>query len=151
MSDNTFSWRLRITGAESDAARVSARRHQFTVGRPIDFDAESLHVMALEYALGAVGAEIVTGLRVFAKRRRVELDHIEAVVDGHVSNALTYLEVVGAPGQPAVSRISIRVYISSPHDEPTVKRLWTETLERLPLVVTFGRVLDLSLELILSA
>jgi hypothetical protein len=145
------SYRLRITSTESDAARVSARRHQFAVGRPMDFDAESPHLTALEYALGALGAEIVSGLRVFAKRRRIELDQVEAVVDGEVENPLTYLEVVGASGYPGLSGVSIKVYVASPRDEKTLNQLWHETLERLPLVRTFRIVLNLTVELTLTA
>jgi hypothetical protein len=144
---NEFLWRLRITSTDREEARVSARRHQFTVGRPIDFDADYEHLTALEYALGALGAEIVGGLRVFAKRRRVELDHVEAVVDGELENPLTYLEVVGEAGHPGCSKISVKVYIASPHDEQTVRRLWDETLERLPLVRTFRDANHLRLDI----
>ena len=147
---NTLPCRLRITTTESDASRVSVRRHQFTVGRPLDFDTEYPHITALEYALGVLGAEIVGGLRVFAKRRRIELDQVEAVVDGELDNPLAYLEVVGEPGHPGLSHVSIKVYVASPHDENTLKRLWSETLERLPLVRTFARVLDLSIEFTLT-
>ena len=148
---NTLQCRLRVTTTESDATHVLVRRHQFTVGRPIDFDAESAHVAALEYALGALGAEIVGGLRVFAKRRRVELDEVEAVVDGEVENPLTYLEVVGESGYPALSGVSIKVYVASPRDEETVRQLWHETLARLPLARTFSRALKFSIELTLTA
>jgi hypothetical protein len=141
--------RLRITSTESDGARVSVRRQQFSVGRPLNFDEESPHVTALEYALGALGAEIVSGLRVFAKRRRIELDQVETVVDGELENPLTYLEVVGEAGSPRLSHVSIKVFVASPHDEDTLTRLWNETLERLPLVRTFRHGLDLRLELTL--
>ena len=148
---NTLQCRLRITTTDSDASRVLVRRHQFAVGRPIDFDAESAHVTALEYALGALGAEIVGGLRVFAKRRRIELDAIEAVVDGEVENPLTYLEVVGESGYPGLSGVSIKVYVASPRDEKTLYQLWHETLERLPLVRTFSHAMKFSIELTLTA
>jgi OsmC-like protein len=145
------SYRLRITSTTSDAARVTARRHQFAVGRPIDFDAEYPHVTALEYALGALGAEVVSGLRMFAKRRRIEIDEIEAIVDGEVANPLTYLEVVGESGHPGLARVFIKVYVASPGDEQTLNQLWHETLERLPLVRTFRNLLNLSIELALTA
>ena len=147
---NTSHWRLRVTSAEAGATRVSMRRHQFTVGKPVDFDTEAAHVSALEYALGALAAEIVGGLRVFAKRRRIELDHVEAVVDGQLENAMAYLEVVGESGRPRLSSASIKVYVASPRDETTVRRLWAETLERLPLVRTLERALDLQIELALT-
>jgi signal transduction histidine kinase len=53
------------------AARVSVGRRQFSIGRPVEFDDASPHVAALEYALGAVGGEVVNGLREFARRRGV--------------------------------------------------------------------------------
>ena len=148
---NTMQCRLRITTTESDATYVMVRRHQFAVGRPLDFDDESAHVAAIEYALGALGAEIVSGLRVFAKRRRVELDEVEAVVDGEVEHPLTYLEVVGESGQPALSGVSIKVYVASPRDEETLRQLWHETLARLPLLRTFSHAMKCSIELTLTA
>ena len=147
---NTSQWRLRVTAGASDVARVSTRRHQVAVGKPVDFDLESGHVSALEYALGALAAEIVNGLRVFAKRRRIEIDHVEAVVDGQLENALTYLEVVGETGRPRLSGVSIKVYVASPHDEAMLRGLWAETLERLPLVATFERACELKIELTLT-
>lgn len=146
----TFQWRLRVTSTEATNSRVSMRKHQFTVGKPIDFDSESGYVSALEHLLGALGAEVVGGLRVFAKRRRFALDHVEAVVDGRLENALAYLEVVGESGYPKLSSVCIKVYVASPHDETSVRRLWAETLERLPLVRTLEQALDLKIELALT-
>ncbi len=148
--DDSSHWRLRVTSDASGAPRVSTRRQQFTVGKPVDFDLEAAHPSALEYALGALAAEIVGGLRVFAKRRRIELDHVEAVVDGQLEHAMAYLDVVGESGQPRLSCVSIKVYVASPRKETDVRRLWEETLERLPLVRTLGRALDLQLELALT-
>jgi hypothetical protein len=147
---NTVRHRLRITSTDSEVARVSVRRHQTTVGRPIDFDEAYPYVTALEQALGALGAEIVTGLRVFAKRRRVDIDRIEAVVDGELENPLTYLEVVGEAGHPRLSKIAIKVFVASPCDEDVVNKLWNETRGLLPLVQAFGRALSLQIELLLE-
>src|SRR5690606_32296579 len=60
---------LRVTAPGPAAARVSVGRRQFSIGRPVEFDDASPHVAAIEYALGAVGGEIVNGLREFARRR----------------------------------------------------------------------------------
>ena len=60
---------LRVTAPGPADARVSVGRRQFSIGRPVEFDEASAHVSALEYALGAVGGEIVNGLREFARRR----------------------------------------------------------------------------------
>jgi len=146
-----FHWTLRITATDNEAADVVARRHRFSVGRPLHFDAEYQHVTALEYVLGALGAEIVNGLRLSARRRRIELDDIEAVVDGELDNPLTYLEVVGAEGHPGLTRVLVKVYVASPHDEQTWRSLWDETRERLPLVRTFRSALSLNVELQVTA
>lgn len=139
-----------MTSSDDETARVSVRRHQFTVGRPLDFDAEYGRLTALEYALGALGGEIVTGLRVFARRRRITLDQVEAVVAGALDNPLTYLEVVGEEGHAGLSRVGLKVYVASPHDEAEVRRLWDDTLERLPLVRTFGASVELTMDLTMT-
>jgi hypothetical protein len=140
---NESGWSLRVIATDPEAARVVARRHQFAVGRPIHFDAQYEHVSALEYLLGALGAEVVNGLRQFAKRRRIEIDDIEAVVHGELDNALAYLEVVGESGHAGLSRVVVTVYIASPHDEHVVGALWRETRERLPLVRTLSAATSL--------
>ena len=107
---------LRVTTGERDRARVSVRRHQFVVGRPMDFDAESPTVMALECALGALGAELVGGLHEFAGRRRLLLDNVEALVQSEIEDPLVYLEVIGESGRPRIGRVDIRC--TSPRRKP---------------------------------
>src|SRR5690349_6576472 len=103
---------LRVTAGEPDLARVAIRRQQFVVGRPIEFDHSAPRIAALEYALGSVGAEIVNGLRLFASRRRVEIDAIEAVVTADLENPLAYLEVIGETGRAVLQWIHIKVFVS---------------------------------------
>jgi len=145
---NAMTLSLRVTASEP-AARVSAGRRQFTVGRPVEFDEASPHVAALEYALGAVGGELVNGVREFARRRRVTIDAVEALVTGELSNGLTYLEVIGERGEPSLSRISVKVFVSTP-DPGSARTLFGQMLERLPLVCTLRRALDLQIELVLT-
>ena len=64
----TITMSLRVTAPERAPAHVSIGRRHFVIGRPIEFDDASPHVAALEYALGAVGGEVVNGLREFARR-----------------------------------------------------------------------------------
>ena len=146
---NAITLSLRVT-APGPAARVSVGRRQFSVGRPVEFDEASAHVSALEYALGAAGGEIVNGLREFARRRRIEIDAIEALVSGEVDGALTYLEVVGETRPPRITRIAVKVFVAAP-DEAAVRALFTEMLDRLPLTGTLKQTLDLSTELILTS
>lgn len=140
---------LRVT-APGPAARVSAGRRQFSVGRPLEFDDASPHVSAVEYAVGAAGGEIVNGLREFARRRRIAVDAIEAVVTGELTHALTYLEVDGETEPPRLTRINVKVFVSAP-DEPAIRALFADMLDRLPLTRTLRTTIDLTTELILTS
>ena len=137
---------LRVT-APGPAARVSVGRRQFSIGRPVEFDEASTHVAALEYALGAVGGEIVNGLREFARRRRHPIDAVEALVTGELQDGLAYLEVIGETGRPRLRRIAVKVFVASADDGAT-RALFDETIERLPLVNTLRAAVDLEIELV---
>jgi hypothetical protein len=138
---------LRVTAPGPAVARVLVGRRQFSIGRPVEFDAASPHVAALEYALGAVGGEVVNGLREFARRRRLPIDAVEALVTGELHGGLAYLEVIGENARPRLGRIAVKVFVASV-DAAAVRALFDETIERLPLVSTLREALDLEIELI---
>ena len=128
-------------------ARVSVGRRSFSIGRPVEFDDASPHVAALEYALGAVGGEVVNGLREFARRRRLQIDAVEALVTGELEGALAYLEVIGESGRPRIRRIAIKVFVASV-DASAISVLFDEMIERLPLLSTLREALEVDVELI---
>ena len=148
MSAITIS--LRVTAPGSASARVSVGRRQFSIGRPVEFDDASPHVAALEYALGAVGGEVVNGLREFARRRRLVIDAVEALVTGELQDGLAYLEVIGERGRPRLRRIAIKVFVASV-DHQATRALFDETIARLPLISTLREAVDVSIELILTS
>jgi len=145
MTAITFS--LRVTAPEHASARVSAGRRHFPIGRPIEFDDASPHVAAIEYALGAAGGEIVNGLREFARRRRLALDAVEALVTAEVDGALTYLEVIGESECPRIRRIAIKVFVASV-DGPATRALFDGVIERLPLLATLREAVVVDAELV---
>jgi hypothetical protein len=147
---DTIAFSLRVTAPGPDVARVSVGRRQFSVGRPLEFDETSPHVAAIEYALGAVGGEIVNGLRAFADRRRLSIDAVEAVVSGVLERGLTYLEVIGEEGQPKIARIHVKVFVSAA-DAVTTRMMFEHMLDRLPLVCTLRAALVLTTELVLTS
>ncbi len=108
-------------------------------------------ITALEYVLGAIGADVVYGLQALARKRRVEVDHVEAVVEGELNNPLTYLGVVGESGHPGLERVSVKVYVASVAAEEEIQRVWQEMLSRSPLVRTLQPAirLELSLQVVL--
>ena len=138
---------LRVTAPTRDSARVSVGRRQFSIGRPLEFDDVSPHIAAVEYALGAVGCEVVNGLRAFADRRRLVIDAVEAVVTGELENGLTYLEVIGEHGQPKIARIHVKVFVASA-DAEAIGIVFDQLLDRLPLVCTLRAALALTIELV---
>lgn len=145
---NAITLSLRITASDS-GARATVGRRQFPIGRPVEFDEASPHVPAIEYALGAVGGELVNGLREFARRRRMAIDDVEALVTGELANGLAYLEVIGEAGEPSLSRIAVKVFASTP--DPNVRALFDEMVKRLPLVNTLRKALDIQIDLVLMS
>lgn len=141
---------LRVTTTDGEVLRVSVRQHQFDVGRPLDFDPEYPRVTTLEYALGALGAELVGGIRAFAARRRLVIDHVEAVVKADLENPLTYLEVVGEEGTPALSEVHVRVYLSSPEKAAVLTDLWEHTISRLPLLCSLRKAARVTLDFLVT-
>lgn len=130
-----------------DQAVVFVRKHCYKVGLPLHFDEEYEQIAALEYVLGAVGADLVNGLQALARKRRLSLDHVEAVVQGELNNPLTYLNVVGEQGHPGLERVAIKIYVSSPEPEEQIHQLWGDVLARSPLVRTFQKAVQLELNL----
>lgn len=141
---------LRVTAHEPEIARVAVRKEQFLVGRPLEIDAASSRISPLEYALGALAGEVVNGLRQFAWRRRVDVEHVEALVTGELEHGLAYLEVVGEGGPPRLARVQLKVFVAS-NDEAGVRRLWTDLLDRLPLVGTLRSAMPVELDLVMTA
>jgi hypothetical protein len=140
---------LRVIAPDREIARVTARRQQFAVGRPLELDEMSPRVSALEYALGALAAEVVNGLRVFAARRRLELDAVEALITGELRNGLAWLEVVGEPTPPTIARIRLQVFVATP-DEAAMRDLWRDLLDRLPLSCTLRLAVPIEIDLTIT-
>lgn len=134
-----YRWNLRAQATGRGTVRVATRKHQFEVGAPVGFDQDAAHITALEYALGALGAELVGGLKRLAETKRVEVDHVEAVVQGELNDSLAAIGVVGAQGYPGIERISVNVYVSSSENETRLDALWQEVLETSPLHQTLRR------------
>ena len=149
---DTIAFSLRVTAPDADVARVSIGRRRFSIGRPLEFDEASPHVAAIEYVLGAVGGEVVNGLRAFAGRRRLSIDDVEAVVSAELENGLTYLEVIGERGQPRIARIHVKVFAAAAAaDAAAARRLFGQMLDRLPLVCTLRAALNLTIERVLTS
>ena len=130
-------WTLRVRATGSGAATVVTRKHHFDVGASAEFDEESPRISALEYVLGALGADLAAGFSGHARRGGVLVDHVEATVQGELNDPLAALGVVGAKGHPGIERIRITVYVSSLESPARLLELWEESLRASPLLQTF--------------
>lgn len=131
-----FGVRVRSSGASAGAATAYARVHSFEVGSALPFDPDEGRVTALEYVLGALGADLVGGFRALARKRRLAIDEVEATVDATLENALTHLGVVGESGHPGLLRVVIRVHVATLEPEDAVRAVFDVALERSPLLHT---------------
>ncbi|HZL85893.1 MAG TPA: OsmC family protein [Candidatus Krumholzibacteria bacterium] len=140
-----FVWDVRVAATATNVAHVFVRKHQFDVGVPLSFDREEERATALETALGALGAEIVVGLRRVARKHRLVVDDVEATVQARLRNALVYLGVIGEEGDPGIRQVRIRVYVTTAAPAAAVERVWQEVLATSPLICTFRHAVDLEL------
>jgi hypothetical protein len=130
-------WTLRVRAAEPGAATVTTRQHRFEAGVAADFDEESPRISALEYVLGALGADLAAGFAGHARRSGVLVDHVEAVVRGELNDPLAAVGVVGAKGHPGIERVRVTVYVSSIEPPARLLELWEDGLRASPLLQTF--------------
>ena len=144
--DESHTWTLRVSSEDPVSATAYVRRHRFDVGVPLQFDEEYDCVTSLEYVLGAIASDVVVGFRRLARRRRLDVDRVEALVHGQVDNPLTFLQVVGEEGHPGLTDVVLKVYVSSIDPPDRVNAVWEETLRTSPLVRTFQDCVELRLE-----
>jgi OsmC-like protein len=147
MTEETYRWQVRVSRSRQDRATAFVRKHRFDIGAPVHFDEAYDAVAALEYVLAAIGADMINGFQTLCRCRRLDVDEMEAVVQGELNNPLMYLGVVGESGHPGLQRIQISVYVSSIEAEADIQRVWQEMLERSPLVQTFRATLQFDLKL----
>jgi hypothetical protein len=141
------AWTVRVAAGAADRSAVYARSCQFAVGAALSFDEAAPLPSAVEHLLGALGADLVGGLLRAARRLRVEIDRVEATVEGRLNNPLTYLGVVGEEGHPGLQSIKAAVYASCLGSPEQLEAAWRETLARSPLVNTLKSAVELELAL----
>jgi hypothetical protein len=140
-------WTIRVGSGQGDGATAFVRRERVEIVAPLTFDAEASGITALEYLLLAVAGDLVTGFRALARRRRLVIDQVEALVHGELDNPLTHLGVIGEEGHPGLSSLSVKLYVGSPNSEEEIRKLLEEVRLRSPMFHTFQRLIPLELEL----
>jgi hypothetical protein len=131
-------WTVRVR-ATADGTSVLARTQRFEVGDAAPFDLESPRVSGLEYALGALGAELSAGLIVRARRQGRVIEEAEAVVRCELDDPLAALGVIGATGGAGIGFLHVKVFARTLEPPEVVTALWQETLAASPLCVTLAK------------
>ena len=147
MQDFEFSARVRSKGQEG--AVVTTRKVTWEVGLPLQFDVEYDGITAVEQVAAAVAADLVVGLKRLARRKRLDVDNVEALIRWQLGNPLVYLGVVGEEGSVAIESMHVRVYVETLDDEEDVLPVWEEVKRRSPLFQTFSKISNLKTELVL--
>lgn len=142
-----YVWTARVRGTGENMATAYARNQSFAVYGQASFKEADPHPSAIEYFLGALGSDLITGFTAHATRCGIVVDALEASVSGRLNNPLVFLGVVGETGHPGFEAIGGTLYVSTDADEPVLHEVWQETLARSPLVNTLQRCVTLSLEL----
>ena len=144
---NEMKWSVRVSARDRQGAAVYVRKNRFDVGVPLTFDVDDERTSAFEYLLGAVGADLVAGMKELCHRRRLEVDSVEALVQGELDNALAHLDVVGEEGHPGLASLAIKIFVETLEEEEDIRKVWDEMLARSPLYATFSSIARFDLEL----
>jgi hypothetical protein len=147
VDDSDYAWTSRVSWTGEGWATAYTRNHAFTVSGQASFREADAHPDAVEYLLGALGGDLISGFASQATRRGVEVDAMEASIFGRLNNPLVLLGVVGESGHPGFETISCTLYVSADADEKILKEIWQTTLARSPLVNTLDRCVGLTLNL----
>jgi hypothetical protein len=155
-SGTQYIWKARVSlgvataPATAAIATAYARNHAFNIGTQASFKETDAQPSAIDYLLGAVGADLLHGFQGGALRRGLVIYGLEANVAGYLNNPLTLLGVVGEQGHPGFEAISCTLYVSVEAEEQVLQEIWQETLRRSPLVNTLKNSVQLKLEMRLS-
>ena len=142
-----YKWTARVRRVGDMEAIVYARNHAFSVGPPASFRDRDLHPSAVELLLGALGADLVSGLGGEAKRRGLAIDAIELALSGTIANVLVIVGVIGEAGEPCFREIRGTLYVSADADEGALQEAWRETLKRSPVANTLKHAATIDIEL----
>lgn len=146
MHKTNFTWTARVRWAGNDVTAYT-RNNAFTVSAQASFRETDKHPNAVEYLLGALGGDLISGFASQAARDGVQVYGLEASVLGQLNNPLVLLGVVGESGHPGFETLSCTLYVSADASEPVLQEIWQTVLVRSPIVNTLNRCLNLALDL----
>jgi len=85
---SNYIWTVRVRSKGTAEASVYARNQSFTVCGQASFKPEDPYPSAVEYLLGALGADLASGFARQADRHGVSTDALEVSICGRLNNPL---------------------------------------------------------------
>jgi TusA-related sulfurtransferase len=140
-----YEWRARVRHTGPLTGTVYVRNFSFAVGQPASFEEKDAHASAVEYLLGAVGAELAVGFHGECARDGLVLDDCELTVRGSLHNVLAHLGL--EEGDPSLRRLEVKCFASTPEDEGRVRTAWERTLGRAPVLSTLRKAAEVDVRL----
>ena len=145
---NAFEWRARVRSVGHQHSKVYARNFSFDIGQAASFEEKDSYPSAIEYLLGAVAGSLTTGFASNCSRSGLDVDDIEISICARLHNVLAHLGV--EEGDPSFKTIEVKCFVSTFENEDTVKAVWTDTVNRSPLIATLkkGMYIDIRLSIV---
>ncbi len=140
-----YEWRLRARSTAPMVTTVYCRNFQWQLGQPASFEERDGFPSAVEAALGALAADLVTGFRVACSRAGLEVDDVELTARGRLHDIMAHLGL--GDGDPSFAAIDLKLFVSTFADEAAVRAVWAATLRRSPLAATLAKVAALTVKL----
>jgi TusA-related sulfurtransferase len=137
-----YEWRLRARASGHLKTTVYCRNFQWDLGQPASFEQRDAHPSAVEAALGALAADLVTGFATACSRAGVAVDDLELTARGRLHDVMAHLGL--SDGDPGFAAIEVKLFASSFADEARLRAVWDETLRRSPLAATLARATALT-------
>ncbi len=140
-----YEWRARTRLTGHLQSTVYSRNFSFHVGQPASFEEKDKHPSALEYLIGALSASLSTGFEIESSKVGLKIDDIEITIRCKLENVLAHLGL--EKGDPGISKLDIKCFISSMDDMEKIKQAWEQTVSRSPLFSTLRKSTEISIKM----
>lgn len=139
-----YEWRTRTRSTGHLKSTVYCRNFSFEVGQPASFEEKDKYPSALEYLIGALSASLSTAFSTEGAKAGLNIDDVEITVRCKLENILAHLGL--EQGDPSISNIDIKCFITSMDDENTIRAVWEDTLKRSPLYTTLSKAAEIKVK-----
>jgi len=140
-----YEWKARARSTGKLKSTIYCRNFSIEVGQPASFETTDKHPSAVEYLLAALAGDLTTGFATECSKSRIEVDDIEMTISGKLGNVLAHLGL--EDGDPSVTSIELKCFVSSFADEGMVREAWERTIQRSPVATTLKKAVDIKFKL----